>query len=67
MKFKAVLFDIGGTLIQTSKVPQILKRIHGIYGVEVDTDQNLETHEANQKELNVEEDLVELGHSNHAD
>jgi HAD superfamily hydrolase (TIGR01549 family) len=63
MKLTAVLFDLGGTLIQTSEVPQIFKRILGIYGVEVDTDQILEAHEANQKEFNVEEGLVELGYS----
>jgi len=63
MKLKAVLFDLGGTLIQTSEVPRIYKKILGIYGVEVDTDQILEGHEANQKEFNVEEGLVELGYS----
>jgi putative hydrolase of the HAD superfamily len=63
MKLRAVLFDLGGTLIQTSEVPQIFREILGIYGVEVDTDQILEAHEANQKEFNVEEGLVELGYS----
>jgi len=27
MKFRAALFDLGGTLIRTSEVPQIFKRI----------------------------------------
>jgi putative hydrolase of the HAD superfamily len=63
MKLKAVLFDLGGTLIQTIEVPQIFKRILEIYGVEADTDQILEALEANQKEFNLEEGLVELGYS----
>lgn len=63
MKLGAVLFDLGGTLIHTSEVPQIFKRILGIYGVEVDADQILKAHEANQKEFNVDEGLVELGYS----
>lgn len=63
MKLRAVLFDLGGTLVQTCEVPQIFKRILGIYGVEVDTDQILKAHEANQKEFNLEEGLVELGYS----
>ena len=63
MKFKAVLFDLGGTLIQTCEIPQIFKRILGIYGVGVDIDQILKAHEANLKELNVEEGLVDLGYS----
>lgn len=63
MKLRAVLFDLGGTLIQTSEVPQIFKKILGIYGVEVDTDEILKAHGDNQKEFNVEEGLVELGYS----
>ena len=63
MEFKAVLFDLGGTLIKTVEVPEIFKRILGIYGVAVNSDQILEAHEANQKEFNVEIGLVELGYS----
>jgi putative hydrolase of the HAD superfamily len=63
MKLKAVLFDLGGTLIQTSEIPQIFKSILRIYGVEVDRDKILAAHEANQEELNVEEGLVEQGYS----
>jgi putative hydrolase of the HAD superfamily len=60
---KGVLFDLGGTLIQTSEIPQIFKSILRIYGVEVDRDKILAAHEANQEELNVEEGLVEQGYS----
>jgi 2-haloalkanoic acid dehalogenase type II len=63
MKLKAVLFDLGGTLIQTSEIPQIFKRILGTCAVEVDAEQILKAHEANQKEFNVEEGLVEEGYS----
>jgi putative hydrolase of the HAD superfamily len=60
---KGVLFDLGGTLIQTSEIPQIFKSIFRIYGVEVDRDKILAAHEANQEELSVEEGLVEQGYS----
>jgi putative hydrolase of the HAD superfamily len=63
MKFKAVLFDLGGTLVKTVEVPQIFKRILGVYGVEVNPDQILEAHEANAKEFNVEIGLIESGYS----
>lgn len=58
-----MLFDLGGTLIKTVEVPEIFKRILGIYGVAVNSDQILEAHETNQKEFNVEIGLVELGYS----
>jgi len=63
MKIKAVLFDLGGTLIKTAEIPEIFKRILGIYQVEADSDRILEAHEANQREFNVEIGLVELGYS----
>jgi len=63
MKLKAALFDLGGTLVKTVEVPEIFRRILGIYGVEADLDQILEAHEANEKEFNVEIGLIELGYS----
>ena len=63
MKFKAVLFDLGETLIKTAEVPEIFRRILGIYGVAVNFDQILRAHEANLKEFDVETGLAELGYS----
>ena len=34
-KFKAVLFDLGGTIIKTLEVPEIYRKILEVYGVKV--------------------------------
>ena len=41
MRFKAVLFDLGGTLIKTAHIPETYKRILETYGVNVSSDQIL--------------------------
>lgn len=61
MKFKAVLFDLGGTLIKTADVPEIFRKILRVYGVEADLDQIFAAHKANEKEFNVETGQAELG------
>jgi len=38
-KFKAVLFDLGGTLIKTAPVPEILKRILEVHGIQKPLDE----------------------------
>lgn len=63
MKYKAVFFDLGGTLIKTVEVPEIFRRILGTYGVVVTKDRILEAHIANEEELDLEKGLVELGYS----
>jgi len=61
MQFKAVLFDLGGTLIKTAEVPEIFRRILEKHGVKADFAQILKAHRANEKEFNVETGQVELG------
>jgi len=53
--FKAVLFDLGGTLIKTVDVPEIFKRILEVYGVNVSVDNIAKAHEENVKKFDVEE------------
>lgn len=54
-KFRAVLFDLGGTLVKTVYVPEIHRRILEAHGVTVPLDRVAEAHDANQTELDVEE------------
>jgi len=61
MKLKAVLFDLGGTLIKTAEVPEIFRRILEKHGVKADFAKILEAHRANEKKFNVETGQVELG------
>ena len=60
MKFKAVLFDLGGALINTAEVP-IFRRILRTYGVKADPDQIFEAHKANEKEFDLETGQAESG------
>lgn len=60
MRVRAVLFDLGQTLIKTAEVPEIYRRILETYGVNVLSDQVLEAHQANEKGFDVE-DMVEMG------
>lgn len=61
MRFKAVLFDLGGTLIKTADIPEIYKRILETYGVNVSSDQILKAHRTNEKEIDVVEGQLEFG------
>lgn len=58
---KAVLFDLGGTLIETVEVPEIFRRILDIFGIEVSYKEILNAHEANKKELDVAAGQIQLG------
>lgn len=58
-RFKAVLFDLGGTLIKTAEAPEIHRRILEAYGVKASLDDVKASHEANEKEFNIDE-LVEM-------
>ena len=42
MVFKAVLFELGGTLMKTAPIQEIFKSILELYGVEVSADEILE-------------------------
>ncbi|MHA2394969.1 MAG: HAD family hydrolase [Promethearchaeota archaeon] len=46
---KAVLFDLGGTLIKTIEIPEIYRRILAKYGIDVSVNQIREAHEANEQ------------------
>ena len=59
-KFKAVLFDLGGTLIKTLEAPEIYRKILEVYGVKVSMDKIAEAHRENEKEFEME-DMVEMG------
>jgi putative hydrolase of the HAD superfamily len=61
MKLKAVLFDLGGTLIKTAEVPEIFRRILEKCGVKADFGQILEAHKSNEKEFDVDAGQAELG------
>jgi putative hydrolase of the HAD superfamily len=61
MQIKAVLFDLGWTLIRTAEIPKIYKRILETYGVKVSTDEVLKAHRANEKEFDVVEGQIEFG------
>jgi len=57
--FKAVLFDLGGTLVKTVDAPEIYKRILEVYGVNVSVEDIAKAHEENVKEFDIEE-MVKL-------
>jgi len=52
---KAVLFDLGGTLIKTVDAPKIYRRILEVYGVKVSVDAIAKSHKENEKEFDLEE------------
>jgi FMN phosphatase YigB (HAD superfamily) len=60
VKYKAVLFDLGETLIRTANVPEIFRRILETYGVRVVLNDVARAHEQNVKEYDVRE-MAELG------
>ena len=53
-KIRAVLFDLGGTLIKTAEPPEIFMRILAHYGVQVPLDGIVKAHTMNQKEFDHE-------------
>jgi len=58
-KFKAVLFDLGGTLIKTVEIPEIFKRILEKYGVSTCSEDITKAHKESEHEFSVET-MVEL-------
>lgn len=54
-RFKAVLFDLGGTLIKTLEPPVVFKRILREHGIDVSLDEIAHAHEANGQEFDAEE------------
>jgi beta-phosphoglucomutase-like phosphatase (HAD superfamily) len=61
MVVKAVLFDLGGTLIRTADIPEIFKRILEIHGVKVSADQILEAHKANENNVDAVGGQLQMG------
>ena len=59
-KFKAVLFDLGGTLVKTADISEIFRRILEIYGVRASIKNISKAYEKNERELGVK-DMVESG------
>ncbi|MDH5449125.1 MAG: HAD family hydrolase [Candidatus Bathyarchaeota archaeon] len=61
MHVKAVLFDLGGTLIRTAAIPEIYMRILDCFGVKVSSNEILEAHKANEKEFDIAQGQLDLG------
>ncbi|MDH5199529.1 MAG: HAD family hydrolase [Candidatus Bathyarchaeota archaeon] len=61
MNYKAVLFDLGGTLVKTAEIPEIYRRILEIYGVKVTANQILEAHKANENNVDALEGQLKMG------
>lgn len=61
MHVKAVLFDLGRTLVKTAYFPKIYKRILQIYGVKVSSEEVLKAHRDNEKEFDVVKGQLQLG------
>lgn len=61
MKYRAVLFDLGGTLVKTAEVPRIFKRVLETLGFQVDVERIEKALEINKNDLDVEAGQVKLG------
>lgn len=61
MNFKAVLFDLGGTLIKTAEIPEIFRQILEIYGVKVTANQIIEAHKVTQNKVDAVEGQLKMG------
>lgn len=61
-KFKAVFFDLGGTLVKTADAPEIFRRILEAHGVTVKLGSIAEAHRAKTNEFDVRE-MAKLGMS----
>jgi len=55
MKTKAVLFDLGGTLVKNQPIPNIMKKILGTFGIERSIKEIEEARSATEKHANIEE------------
>ncbi|MGD8505545.1 MAG: HAD family hydrolase [Candidatus Bathyarchaeota archaeon] len=61
MRIKAVLFDLGWTLVNIMESPEIYKRILEASGVRISAEEALKAHQANERESNIFEGMIELG------
>jgi len=61
MHVKAVLFDLGGTLIRTAPIPEIYKRVLKRFGVEASSERIRKTHRVHEQEFDIAEGQLELG------
>lgn len=61
MSHKAVLFDLGGTLVKTAEIPDIFRRILEIYGVKVTANQIQEAHKAVENNVDALEGQLKMG------
>ena len=51
---KAVLFDLGGTLIYTTDIPLVYKSILGAQGIKRSIEEISHTHKETEKQLDIE-------------
>lgn len=58
---EAVLFDLGGTLIATTEIPEIFRRILKIFGIDVSYEEIFNSHEATKREFDVASGQIQLG------
>ncbi|NWG11710.1 HAD-IA family hydrolase [Candidatus Bathyarchaeota archaeon] len=58
---RAVLFDLGGTLIETAEIPEIFRRILKVFGITVSYEEIFNAHEACKKEFDVAAGQIKLG------
>ncbi len=59
-KLKAVLFDLGGTLVKSAEPPEIHRRILEANGVKVAYEEVVEAHRKNEENFDIRE-MVEMG------
>jgi len=55
MKIKAVLFDLGGTLVKTSSIPEVMKKILETYDIERSTEEIEQARKAADEHVDIEE------------
>jgi putative hydrolase of the HAD superfamily len=61
MHVKAVLFDLGGTLIKTAEIPRIYKRILKAHGIMISAEKIAKAHRENEKNVDVVEGQAKHG------
>jgi len=55
MKIKAVLFDLGGTLVKSSPIPEVMKRILETYGIKRSTEEIEQARKTAEKRVDIKE------------
>lgn len=61
MHVKAVLFDLGGTLIKTAEIPRIYKRILKAHGIMISAEKIAKAHRENEKSVDIVEGQAKHG------